>query len=102
MLVRARAIAAYNKQHFFSNKFQQLVKQELTNNLSKAFNELETTNTSKIYLENRKKMLNVEEIKKIIAAKDYRPWYDHSYTRKIAAKVLKKARRYSLRSLSNN
>jgi hypothetical protein len=102
MLVQARAIAAYNKQHFFSNKFQKLIKQELTDNLSKAFKELETTNTSKIYLENRKKMLNVEEIKKIVTAKNYRPWYDHSYTRKIAAKVLKKARRYYLRSLSNN
>lgn len=108
MLVRACAIAEHNRQHFFSDEFQQLIKQELSDNLSKAFNKLETTNTSKIYLENRKKMLSIKEIKKIISAKDYRPWdtptpWDaHSYNRKFAAEVLKKARRYYLRSLSNH
>ena len=50
-MAQAQAIADYNKQHFFSQKFINQVGQELTNNLTIGLNALEKTNTSKRYLD---------------------------------------------------
>ena len=50
---KIKEITEYNKQHFFSNAFFELVIGELKSNLKSAFDELEGTNTSITYLEKR-------------------------------------------------
>ena len=50
---KIKKITEYNKQHFFSNAFFELVIGELKSNLKSAFDELERTNTSITYLEKR-------------------------------------------------
>ena len=49
-MAKAQAIADYNKKHFFSDKFFNLVNNELETNLTNALVELENTNTSSGYL----------------------------------------------------
>ena len=48
-MAQARAIAEYNRQHFFSDKFQQKIKNELRDNINLAVNELMDTNSGKRY-----------------------------------------------------
>jgi len=56
-----KAIVAYNKQHFFSSVFFNLVINELETNLTAGFEELENTNTSRTYIEHRKKCVRLPE-----------------------------------------
>ena len=50
-MAKAQAIADYNQQHFFSDKFFNQITAELKTNLTLAFEQLEATNTSKYLLE---------------------------------------------------
>jgi hypothetical protein len=109
MLERAQIIADYNKQHFFSEKFYFKIKTELSDNLTNGITELYKTNTSRQWLETRKQMSNIFEIKNIITGNVEHPDKNLSaknnkifYTRKEIAEVVLKARQYYIRSLSNN
>ena len=51
---KIKEITEFNKQHFFSDEFVNVVATELKCNLKEAFTELENTNTSKTYIEFRK------------------------------------------------
>jgi hypothetical protein len=92
MLARAGVIADYNKQHFFSNEFFNQVVNELKANLDSAFNELEATNTSKLFFNWRKKISKLQELKEKITNVD----------RRALIKSLSKARSYYVRSLSKD
>jgi hypothetical protein len=88
-----QAITDYNKKHFFSKEFFDRVVDELRDNLTMALDELERTNTSRIWIERRKKLWNLPEFKE--------SWYDFgadSYwpgrTRQDIVQVLKRARHY--------
>jgi hypothetical protein len=92
-MAQAQAIADYNKKHFFSKEFFDRVVDELRDNLTGALNELERTNTSRIWIERRKKLWNLPEFRE--------SWYDFgpdSYwpgrTRQDIVQVLKRARHY--------
>jgi hypothetical protein len=61
-MAQARKIADYNKKYFFSNKFFNLITNELKTNLNLALEELELTNTSKYYIERRELVLENPEI----------------------------------------
>jgi hypothetical protein len=96
-MARARDIAEYNRQHFFSDVFHNQVFNELQINLKNGLEELENTNTSSIYIERRKKIWNFPEYKEI--------WHNpgpESYfpgrTRQDALKILARARHYYNRS----
>ena len=52
---KIKEITNYNKQHFFSEQFFNLIVNELRCNLKSAFATLEDTNTSKTFIESRKK-----------------------------------------------
>ena len=54
-LIQIKEITNYNKQHFFSEQFFNLIINELKNNLTVAFAEMEETNTCKTYINNKKK-----------------------------------------------
>ena len=49
----ARSIAEYNKKHFFSTEFFNLIHSELETNLASALAQLERTNTATVYLQKR-------------------------------------------------
>jgi len=92
-MAQARAIADYNKKHFFSKEFFDHVIGELKVNLSAGLEELERTNTSRLIIERRKKLWKIPEFQKI--------WYDvgpNSYwpgrTNQDLIKVLARARYY--------
>jgi len=57
-MVQAREIAEYNRQHFFSDEFLQLVTDELQNNLDHAFAQLQATNTSRRWLDTQELTYN--------------------------------------------
>jgi hypothetical protein len=61
-MARAQAIADYNRQHFFSDKFFNLVNNELETNLTNALTELENTNTSSNYLHRHHIFVNDPEL----------------------------------------
>ena len=86
----ANQIAAYNRKHFFSDKFFNTVIDELHTNLKNGITELENTNTSEGFFKRRKELMKYPEIANEISA---------SYTRKNTATMLKKARRYYRRTL---
>jgi hypothetical protein len=99
-LAEAQAIADYNKQHFFSNQFSELVLTELKDNLTSALDELENTNTSKIWFDRRLTLWNIPEFKEF--------WFDNgpdSYwpgrTRQDILKVVARARYYYNRSIGS-
>lgn len=86
----ANQIAAYNRKHFFSNKFIDQVTDELKDNLTKGLAELEATNTSTRFISNRKKAALYTEPRKLIFRYG---------TRKELLLMLKKARSYYRRIL---
>ena len=86
-----KQITKYNRKHFFSNKFINQVTDELKHNLKQAFDELEITNTSSIFINRRKKLATYFEIKEYLLTRD---------TRQNITTILKKAREYYMRSLS--
>lgn len=59
---KIQEIVNFNKQHFFSQKFQSQVFNELHDNLEQGLNELETTNTSAEYINIRKKYFKLPEL----------------------------------------
>jgi len=103
-LQEARAIARYNKQHFFSKKFHTVIKTELAQNLKKALTELISTNTSSKFIEHRKTIAKFPEIKKIITGQvpnpylklfpDDHPWQQTCMKKSATLKVLSLARKY--------
>jgi hypothetical protein len=48
---QAQAIASFNRQHFFSEEFFNLIKKELVDNLTVAFDQIKTSNTFKRWLD---------------------------------------------------
>lgn len=68
-LKQAQKIARYNKKHFFSQKFFKLITDELDQNLRQAVHQAITSSTGKNWLELRRRLATVEEIKNIITAK---------------------------------
>jgi hypothetical protein len=101
ILIKARDIAEYNKQHFFSDKFQNQIADELKHNLTMAFNELESTNTSRRYLEWRKLFSIKPLLKPHLVANNNLVVADRR-TRKDIAEVIHQARQYYIRSLSQD
>jgi hypothetical protein len=101
-IARAQKIANYNKKYFFSKKFQRVILAELTANLTQGLVKLETTNSSTLWLNYRKKLAKFLEIKNILTGQS--PGLDSTYSvdRKDIAEVVLKARQYYIRSLSNN
>ena len=93
ILLQARAIAEYNRQHFFSEEFFNLVVAELKTNLSTGLNNLENKNTSKHYLNLRKKLAKYKDLKKYLLTKN--PKHE-------LVKILLLARQYYLRTLSQD
>jgi hypothetical protein len=92
-IIEVQAIANYNRQHFFSKEFFNRVVGELKDNLATGLEELESTNTSKLIIERRKKLWRIPEFQEI--------WHDvgpNSYwpgrTNQDLVKVLTRARYY--------
>lgn len=98
IIKRAQDIAEYNKQYFFSEKFQNLIINELRQNLKLAFEKLETCNTSKLFINWRKTLANLPDTKSFLLGNGR----DVPYDRQELVKILKKARQYYLRTLSQN
>ena len=65
-ILQAQSIANYNKQYFFSNKFQQLIEGELVNNLTHALAELENTNTGLAWVEQNKKLFRNPALESVL------------------------------------
>ena len=61
-MVQAQAIAEYNKKHFFSQEFFDLVVNELKTNLKSAFTELELCNNYTSWVSRWKKLLTHSEV----------------------------------------
>jgi predicted XRE-type DNA-binding protein len=85
-IAEAQAIADYNKKHFFSQEFFDLVIGELKTNLKSAINHLETTNTSKSWCAIRTKLIRNQDRKKTRTFE--------FITRDEVASVIRKARQY--------
>jgi hypothetical protein len=66
---QARAIANFNRQHFFSEEFFNLIKKELVDNLTTAFDKIKTNNTFKRWLDTWDKNLNNPAIVKFLMQK---------------------------------
>jgi hypothetical protein len=95
MLEQAQAIADYNQQHFFSDKFQTQIRKELHDNLTVGLACVENLNTGQLFLDRRKKLL---------ANAEYRNYCNLNKKTDIAhrnrwASLLKQARKYKLRTL---
>ena len=98
-IARAQKIADYNKKYFFSKKFQRVILAELTANLTQGLVELETTNSSNLWLNYRKKLAQFVEIKNILTGESLGLDSNYIINRKEIAEVVLKARKYYLRSL---
>ena len=96
MLTKARAIADYNRQHFFSEEFFDQITSELKDNLATAINQIHYLNTGKRYIDLRKQYSTNAELKQhIIQA-------DSVKSKQDIIKVLSKARQYYMGSLKHN
>jgi hypothetical protein len=107
-LQAAQDIADYNKAHFFSESFFNLVNSELMQNLQQGLTKLDSTNTCKEFLEYRKKQAQFPEIKNILIGRVPNPILElymsnHPYQNTLMKtssnlKVLHCARQYYNRS----
>jgi hypothetical protein len=88
-MVEAQAIADYNRQHFFSQEFFNLIIGELITNLTDGFDLLEKTNTSKFYMDRREKFRSVPELYQLLQKRR---------TEEESDTVLKKAETYYMRN----
>ena len=88
MLERAREIADYNKQHFFSKEFRQLVEIELVQNFKQAFEDFESTNTSQKYFNWRKSLPKTDIMRSFLTD------YDGKLSRQQVVSILEQARQY--------
>jgi hypothetical protein len=61
-MAQARAIAEYNRQHFFSQEFFEIVIDELTTNLQMAFEELYSTNNYNTWLDQWNQLLSHQSV----------------------------------------
>ena len=100
-LAEARAIAEYNRQHFFSQEFSNKIINELKQNLEVSLQELESTNTSANFINWRKQISKNNQVKSMLIS-------EHKYlenfppiTRTNIADVVSCARHYYMRSLSS-
>jgi predicted XRE-type DNA-binding protein len=98
-LQAAQQIANYNKKHFFSKNFYSMITTELQTNLKSALEELEDTNTSKLWFDRRKKLYNIPEIKSIFFDNGSNSAWP-GRTRKEFMEPVERARQYYLRSLN--
>lgn len=96
-MAQAQAIADYNKKHFFSKEFFNLINGELSTNLKTGLQQLISTNTSQHWLSRRKKLCTHNEIKDLLTGRDSR-----LYKISEVIKILQTARNYSIRSLTQN
>lgn len=102
MLIKAQYIADYNKKYFFSKNFQQIINTELVDNLTQALRELEVTNTSNLWINNRKELSQVPELKNMLTGKIPGLVKNYSVNQNEIALAVSKARKYYLRSLSKD
>ena len=96
IMSKAQEIADFNRQHFFSKKFQNQIINELQNNLMTALTEVEVTNTSKRFLDWRKIQAKNLDLRNIMKTSNT------DRTRQDLANIIKAARQYYLRSLKHN
>ena len=98
-MFHAKSVAEHNRQHFFSKEFFDMIIGELKDNLRSGLEELERTNTSKIWIERRKKIWKLPEVQK--------NWYNSEdlncldRRRQDMQKLVAKARFYYNRSQSS-
>jgi len=85
-MAQARAIAEYNRKHFFSKEFFDLVTGELKTNLKSALEQLENTNTSQSWCAVRTQLIRHPEHRK---TRQF-----NGITRDETAKIIRKARSY--------
>ena len=88
----AQEIADYNRKHFFSKEFFNLVTDELKTNLTQAFNTLETTNASK-YFSERRKIFSSDP--------DLAPFGKKNKSEEIRTLIEKRIEQYNMRSLNS-
>ena len=67
---QANAIANFNQQHFFSDEFFNLIKKELTDNLTVAFDNIKTNNTDKRWLDAWDQNLNDPKLVEFLMQKN--------------------------------
>jgi hypothetical protein len=89
---QAQVIADYNRDHFFSDEFIDIVVDELKNNFAQAFKELEATNTSEQFINHRKQLSQYPEFKNFFLTSEPRP---------DLLEIMRRARRYYMRTLSS-
>jgi hypothetical protein len=100
-LLQAQKIAEYNKNHFFSSTFFNNILNEFQSNLKSGLEELENTNTSRLFFERRKKLYSVPEISEHLWSYQVDPdanWNDR--TRQQMLYTVSKARKYYIRNLN--
>jgi hypothetical protein len=85
---KLQEIAEYNQQHFFSDRFFNLVVNELAHNLKQAFDIVKNTNTGTRYIELRKILAQDDFCKSALVADNFRR------TRKDVVEILTLARQY--------
>jgi hypothetical protein len=90
-MAQAQAIADYNKQHFFSDKFFNQITGELKTNLTSAFAQLEAINTSK-YFSERRKIFSSDP--------DLAPFGKKNKSDKMSKLIEERMQHYNMRSLN--
>jgi hypothetical protein len=106
-ILQARAIAERNKKYFFSEKFFNLIVDELKTNSKTALTHLVQTNTSSRFFQYRKEYAQHQELKDIMNGKVPHPTVQHLptgalgketyFNTKKLMQVLKEARKYYTR-----
>jgi hypothetical protein len=109
MLARAQEIANYNKKHFFSDKFQKQIIDELYYNLQTGLEKLEDTNTSRLWFNRRREMARIPKLRKMLTSggtyskiSQDGVQTDSANHRQNILKVVAKARQYYLRTLNKD
>jgi len=93
-LIKLQQITQHNRRHFFSNKFSELIDNELRCNLHIAFETLENKNTSNNYFTMRKQLMSIMSLReKMLSNNKVR-------SRQDIAKMVKKARYYYKKSIN--
>ena len=92
-MIKIKEITDYNRRHFFSKDFFDTVVNELKENLTIGLNELEQTNTSSTFLQNRKDLSIDPRCRNLLTTTSIKR------NREDIAFVIKKARKYYNRYL---
>jgi len=107
-MIQAQQIAEYNKQHFFSEEFFELVSNELKQNLANAIALANSTNFAQGWLTRRKEIGKVDAVRNILSGRtphpDFSdsPYYYSAITRKNIAKVMAAAVNFSKKKTSTH